>query len=510
MVLLLTDCPRFGEDYHYDQRHPLLHTLSFPSTILNKHKIEILVYNIDTGQQNGEGSAQIVSQDLLVPALETPTSASGRVSMVTYPVHKVLVYGENVRGILSIPHATYQENTETRNALIKGVINVEWHSTDQESSDKELLTLINLSQAEKAITSMRASIENAFDYEHKWLASNISELTTFLLPNPSPDSPPTLNTAIKSLISAILTNATNAITSSETSRATSLAASTVSESTRTALSSALTHWAEAAHIELRDQLALAFTSRAWHKLAWWKLLWRIDDVGFIAADVLQRAFLIGAEKEITFIGGRILQARLLQPSPTPTNAAPEEHKLGADPPAPSLRDVLPAPDILGPTASQADTAMALTRPDPSNPQPQAIGLTRAALLATVPSLQALAQTLLLQSLSTTAVTTALSALVYLSLSTTSLYEAGAIGLLGFVWSARRLQRRWESAREAWVAQVREEGRKVLGLVEGRCRRVVRDGGRSSIGEGMVEEVGSAEEMVARAAVAEAREVLEER
>ena len=46
--------------------------------------------------------------------------------------------------------------------------------------------------------------------------------------------------------------------------------------------------------------------------------------------------------------------------------------------------------------------------------------------------------------------------------------------MGTVIALRRLQSRWEEAREVFVGEVRESGRVVLGEVEGVLRGVVRE------------------------------------
>jgi len=62
-------------------------------------------------------------------------------------------------------------------------------------------------------------------------------------------------------------------------------------------------------------------------------------------------------------------------------------------------------------------------------------------------------------------------------SSTSAYEAGAIAALGFVYSLRRLQAKWEAAREFWKGEIREEARLVLKKTEELLRKVLKDGGR---------------------------------
>ncbi|MCJ1475777.1 hypothetical protein MMC13_004441 [Lambiella insularis] len=462
---------RYGEEYEYDQRHPLQDTLSIPSTTLKSHDVEIVIHSLCDGHNENNMTVDLASSDLLVPTLGTPISAYGRVSTITYPVHKTLVFGENVSGIPALPRIIVSRSIEGAKEVLHSVVNVQWQSLDSETSSDQPITLVNLPQAEKAIASFRVSLNNFFDYERDWIASNLPLISAFILSGTSPTRGTVLNPAVRSLINFVLEETTSAISLARSRRLALAASSTVSELTRTTLSKSLTRWAEAAHTELQGQLSLAFSSRSWRKLAWWKLLWRVDDVGFISADILQRSFLIEAEKEIIWIGGRVQQAFL---SPTAVDANPNitqtKHRLGAEPPPLRLRDVLPSP------SSEEDLSLRLGS---VKPWPREIGLVRARLLLGVPALQALAQKLFLQSLSTTALTSTLSALLYVSVSTTSIYEAGAIGVVGFVWSSWRLQRMWESAREAWEGMVREEGRKVLGVAEGSCREAIQSGGRGS-------------------------------
>ncbi|MCJ1385433.1 hypothetical protein MMC17_008556 [Xylographa soralifera] len=486
---------RFGEEYEFDQRHPLLRTLSIPSAILERHRIEILIHGFGDNQKDGRMTMEIASKDLLVPTLETPSSASGRVATVTYPVHKALIYGEDIEGILGMPSVVYSGKIEELGVLIKGAVNVHWESIG--SGDRPI-TLINLVQSEAAIASFRQTLDNSTDYEHKWLASNVSSVYNFIISGTTPTDSNALKPALRLLISLILDDTSTAISKGKSDRLAFTASRTVPDSTRTPLSQALTQWAEGAHTELRDQLYFAFSSTTWRKLAWWKLLWRVDDVGFIASDILQRSFLVNAEKELIWIDGRIQQAGLYPASPVPDDltmlAASTVSKLGTKPPAPRLRDVL--------SSSYEGQYQELKFRKP-NRHVQQIGLTRADLLLSVPTLQALAQKLLLQSLSTTFLTTTLSSLLYVSLSQTSIYEGSVIGILGFVWSARRLQRTWESAREAWVERVREEGRRTLGTVQASYEGTLREGGI-----GVADQMAEEEERIAEEAVARSRAILD--
>jgi hypothetical protein len=104
---------------------------------------------------------------------------------------------------------------------------------------------------------------------------------------------------------------------------------------------------------------------------------------------------------------------------------------------------------------------------PNQNWPLNIPLTRSYLTTdTVPALQALAQKLVLQTLTTSSFVSAFAALTYVSTLSTGLYEAGAVAAVGIVWSLRRMQGKWETARKFWEGEVREEGRKAVRSVEG--------------------------------------------
>lgn len=79
-----------------------------------------------------------------------------------------------------------------------------------------------------------------------------------------------------------------------------------------------------------------------------------------------------------------------------------------------------------------------------------------------------------------------------------MYEAGAVAALGTVWSLRRMQGKWETARKFWEGEVREEGRKAVREVEGVVGKVL------TISNKPVEpdtEIVKAAEVVARAETA---------
>ena len=457
----------YHEDADFEQRHPLVRTLSVPSSMLLAHKLEIFIQAIPPLSQLGKAT----DDGYLVPGLEMKNSAACKSSTVRYPVHKALILAEGLENIASLGLLDSQR-PYTQRQMEKGVIDASW-SNLQDLSLKQGICPINLATGEFAIESFRKSLDLAVQYEHAWFDSGLANLTTWLLEGLDL-KPPALKPTLQRLIETVCHNAEWAIHKEREVMTRKYTLTTVSPATRALLQEGIIQWAEFAHTELRDQLDHVFLSRSWKKLAWWKLFWRVDDVGFIVSDVLQRAWLIEAEKEMIWHSGRFYEAGLGDPETylrRSTLPQPSSHKIGQLPPDRRMSDI--TTDIVGAEGKVVDPFDFLPRP-----WPQEISHARASLFrATIPPLQALSQSLLLQTISTTVLTSCLSTILYVSVSTTSVYEAGAIAAIGFVYSMRRLQKEWSLAREAWVGTVREEGRKVLRAVEEGMRAMLMHGGK---------------------------------
>ena len=222
------------------------------------------------------------------------------------------------------------------------------------------------------------------------------------------------------------------------------------------------------------------------------------------SEILERRWLNEAEKGVIFVAGRVDQVGLGAGTSVESKAAPNKSAYGSldghngawRPPAPRIQDLI----IADKKNKIYDDGTPLPPPmSPLQPWPaisRAIPLARHHLLTgTVPPMQALAQKLLIQGLSTVSLSSAVSALAYISLSTTTLYEAGAVAALGLVWAARGVQKEWETARKGWAGEVREEGRQALRETESAVRAVIADCGRP-----IVDSVGEEDRKKAQAAI----------
>lgn len=472
-----------------DDRHPLVKTLFIPSTTLHIHNLEILVQASSAADKSyGEAGAA----NLLVPGLESQSSASGRLSTVTFPVHKTVIYQEGLQDLGSIPKINLHDRS-----IFNVIIDWSWSTLQQQSQNAQSVSPINLALGEAAIEIFRQSLQRSVEYEHLWFDAGMPGMTAWMLDGTeSPNGG--IKPAIRGLLQNICNNTKKAIAQEDESSAQRQKASTISVATKNIIEQGISIWAENAHTELRDRLNSAFHSKSWRRIKWWKLFWRVDDVEYIASDILHKAWLVEAEKEMIWISGRIHQSGLLGPlklRPTAVLDPDDEQTLGGHPPAPRVSDLVervPNYEVVEDQVFQ-------------HPWLQNIYRARSALSQfTVPPLQSLSQSLLLQTISTNALTSSLSALLYFSISTTSPYEAGAIAAVGLVWSLRRLQTRWENARSTWEAQIREDGRRVLRHVEEVARETVREGGM-----GEADELSREARRVARNAVARTERALEE-
>lgn len=441
-----------------------------PSNLLKKGNIEILVTSLGAGSIPPGGS--VTPDTFLVPTVTIRTSHSGRHNVVRYPVHRSIVCGRGVDGLLSYSGLISRSNLKKDADSVHGAIDL---GVKDEVKGADRVSFVDIDMADEALAKFRESVQNAMVYERGWTGSGVQPLIDWLSAVRKDEK---LAPALETLIGSLLDAAEEGVQAKEAQKLREQEAQTVSDEVRENLDRSVSVWAERAHTELRDSLEEAFASKRWRGLAWWKLFWRVDDVGMVASEILEKSYLCQAEKEVIWTGGRFKQADLLK--------EPEDQ-----------------PDIIvpPPTEENSETAVELAAPADEQPQwPTRITTSRDVLRnTTVPSLQALAQGLVLFSFSTTTLTSALSALMYVS-STTGLYEAGTVAAVGLTYSLWRQQTKWESARKFWETEVREEGRTALKDTEELLRALIRDGGRR------IEDVT---EIEARAAIERARKALED-
>lgn len=406
-----------------------------------------------------------------------------------YPVHKTLIFGEGLDSATAFGRFT-SDSAEDLTEVVKLAINLPPTSNEKDIEAQNRSAAINTQVGAEALATFRESIQNSTAYERGWFRSGLPSLSTWLTHDLESTTP--IKPVLKKLVASVADDVDANIVKEDAAHMQKLAALPTVQETSASIVSHLETWAEKSHTELRDELDDAFAAHNWHKLAWWKLLWRVDDVTMISSDILERRWLVSAEKSSIYLAGRMNQAGF-----------PDEIQQLAVHDIPEVTTKGTAPTAENP---RMDISTEVRK---SMPWPEHIAASRTELINdTVPPLQALAQRLILQTFSTTTLSSAASALLYVTMSSLSVFEAAAVGVLGLTISLRRMQKLWEGAREMWEGTIREEGRRTLKGTEEAVRTIIRSKEREDAGLGVIEDEGVKERRAAREAVAKVREALE--
>ncbi|KAK3684949.1 hypothetical protein B0T22DRAFT_204256 [Podospora appendiculata] len=421
------------------------------SPTLNQGNLEMLLMEAEADSlaaiaQSSE--PRTLEDAVLAPTVDIAAFHSGSSTPVTTPVHMALLVGDGIMGAASILSLPILADRNTIAAAVN------FKQLGAEDMSDVPFTRVNVDAGSEGLALFRASVRNVTEFETLWSDANVSQISDWLRANALPSSasgePAATKAPVRNLVQSLLQNTRATIQAAEAHDLSLSLTASVPPRAIARLDRALADWAQTAHEELQHQLDVAFTGRPWRKLGWWKLFWRVDDVGMLSSEMLALRFLPDAERSIIYLAGRVQEAGI---------AEAEDHQT-----------VYSGPVLPSPTTAEAGVAAAAAGP-PEVRWPTHIPFTRTYLQdKTVPALQALAQKLVVQSLSTATLSTALAGLTYLS--TFGLYESGAVAALGVIWSLRRLQTKWESARDFWEGEVREEGRKAVRASEASVAEVL--------------------------------------
>ncbi|EXJ93655.1 hypothetical protein A1O1_02047 [Capronia coronata CBS 617.96] len=502
---------RFGQQPNPNLQRPRMSipVLYVASNVLERNHIEILVSTI-SDLRTGERlqSAQTVPADaFLSPSIGTPTAANGRQTTISQPVHSTLLVTKGLEELLSAAELLASTNftaIEDREN-VNLVVNIE----EARVNSPGQVMIVDVAKAEEGLAAIRRSVAEATTYEHKWVDSGMLSLSTWLTLASAARSEGAIPTPIKNLISALLTNATRNLQVQASLEAQSNAASALSVAARTNLEAAIEEFSRNAHQELQAGLASAWTSRNWRKLAWYKLFWRVDDVGLIITDLVTNAWLPQTERAVYELCGRLSQAGI-SPVDLPTSPAQAEAFETRPARTQDAAQVTPVLQAQRDFAAQTPLQPVLTNesgiaevkmvPAP-RPVPLSIfvSTTRSKQLErAIADLTAAAQQIVLKTLSLTGLTGGLSALTYLSITPGSLYEAGTIVALGTAYALRRMQTDWLKVTKALEGGLYDEGRAVIQRLVGRMKELVENASKVQVDEVEVESQREAEYAVSRA------------
>ncbi|RYP05291.1 hypothetical protein DL764_003889 [Monosporascus ibericus] len=447
-------------------RGNLLHEINVSSAVLNSHNIELLLMDTNPLLNQREGDTLESFEDsILVPAVDIPMSKTGRHTPITTPVHKALIVADGFKGAASM----FSVPALGASTLVSAAVDLPSYRPEEAEASTFPFTPVDVGTARAGLGLVRRDLGAAIEFEHLWFRSNVPKLVKWLTSDTLATDGNTTKPPVKALVASLLVNTSIAMERELASKQRRATAPGTSSTSVRRLRANLETWAENAHGELQEQLNLAFASKRWRRLRWWKLFWRVDDVGMFTNDIISQRFLTAAEKNSIFLAGQMHEAGI----PSGPAAASNSGEITPQNTSTSLwpANIAAARDYL-----QTDT---------------------------IPALQALAQKLVMQTLTTTGLTSSLGALVYLGTLTTTVYEAGAVAALGVVWSMKRMQKQWEAARDFWEGEVREEGRKAVRDAEREFGKSLTDYEMRATGKGpqgaeKSRELDQAKELVQRA------------
>ncbi|KAK4169119.1 hypothetical protein QBC43DRAFT_308727 [Cladorrhinum sp. PSN259] len=396
------------------------------SPTLGRLGLELLLSRVSLPKHQGL-DVRSLQDSLLVPKVhqhgsqEIDFDSVRETSDVATPVHYTLLVRKGLTGALEAIRLL--ENAGD-NYVVEQAVDLKTTMTEGELEGKHPAFIrLNVDAANKGLEAMRTGDVDLF--MDKWLEGNASKIRDWLKQKSAHhddgNRPERAKPAVTNLVESLLERARSQVGQNKR-LIQSVAGADIGR-----LQKSLEGWAEKAHEELQQQLNVAVTKRSWRKLSWWKLFWRADDVGRITSDMVAEHFLPQAEKSIIHLTGRIYEAVT---------------KAGKD---------LQQPGYESPENTSAQW-------------PIQIPYTRNLIQEhTVPSLQSLAQKLVIRSAGISGLSAGLAGLSYFYAA--GAYECGAIAALGVILSFRQIQSRWEKAQRYWEIEVREEGRKAIRATE---------------------------------------------
>ncbi|RMZ77952.1 hypothetical protein DV738_g4170, partial [Chaetothyriales sp. CBS 135597] len=477
-------------------------TVYIPSPLLRSNNLEILITSINS-LRNATERAAVPSGTLLDPSINTPTAASGRHTVISQPVHASLLVSNGLDDFLAssdlLAHVDFSSQDEKASVSTA----VELSGSALRSSASVLI--LDLSKAEEGLAAIRRSLNETPRYAHEWKDSGMLEVSKWFADTSALGSEDQVPESVRRLISTLLASASRNIDSQSAPLITETSA--ISLATKTNLEAAVDDFSRNAHQELQSGLASAWSSRNWRKLAWYKLIWRVDDVGLITTDLISNAWLPRTERAVYELSGRMAQVGISPvvsfPSASADSVAQPELAVPVNQTVAAVQtqlavaaDATSVPPVIT-TSDSADIAKSSTH-STTQPLSNVISSIRSATIdRAVNELTFTAQQLLFRTLSISGLTAALSGLTYVSF-TTSLYEAGTIFAVGTALALYRMQGGWIRATKALEKALFDEGRRVIQNLVGRMRQLVDQANESPEEDAEIRRLNQAKDSVRQA------------
>lgn len=316
---------------------------------------------------------------------------------------------------------------------------------------------------------MKTPAANSLTFEREWLKSGFGAVREWMLDGcKKPDNDGRgIRPVVKALVSSIVAQSERLILEEEERLHRAVEGKKHEKETHSfgegfsvkavadnfeSLSASLRNWSQNAHSELQTSLTAGFTSHVWGRLAWWKLIWTVDDVTANSREVVSACLLPQSKKTFLFLAGRFAGAgfngspQLAFQRPNSSEEELARFRL-ADIPSP------PSPPLSSKNVSEDAS---------EGPYPMHLFTKTDHIVSNLISdLQTSANRILVGSVSFSVTSAAASSLLYLS--GVPLYSSSTVAALGLVLSMRWLQARWGRERQRFQQAVREQGR--IAIVE---------------------------------------------
>lgn len=392
--------------------------------------------------------------------------------MISQPVHQALVVAKGLEELFQV--AELLASTDFASEEDKECIRVAMQHTGVKTEGKAMT--VDVDKATRGLDAIRKSLTEATTYEHQWVDSGMPNLMKWLTIASKTEG--RIPTQISALLSSIIQSASASL-DAQAKRETS--EQNLERSVITNLDTTIDDFSRNAHQELQSGLASAWSSRNWRKLAWYKLFWRVDDVGLIVTDLITNAWLPRTERAVYELSGRLAQAGISPMDMIASPAAPgqmptEKQSLPATQQLPLLQAQAASSEtpIEPVITNEGGTASVAMQPAPQlMPLSSSISAIRAAQISqAIDSLSSQAQQLVLRTLSVTGLSAGLSGLTYLSITPGSFYEAGTIVAVGTAFALWQMQGGWLRATKQMENNLFNEGRNTIKRIVGRMRQLV--------------------------------------
>lgn len=446
---------------------PVAH-MSLNSPFLYNHNLEILLTSLPALQSSKEDiDAPTLHASILQSDFEAEKNVTG--SVIRYPVHKSIIFSQGLAQ--SLTTAGLISRISEFDEGLDNVCTVAWlpeiERNAVQPSVRGKLQLLDLAAAEAILTHFRNTSTNIHTPQEAYYDSGLGELKNWVAHGMETRAH-TVPRATRSLISSIFKDVSTSVR--QLSKVSQLPVGTNGYSIRDAiihpgnvdtlktLTDAMRSFATESHQELKTSFDSAFCSWIWtRKLSWYRLVFNIDDVSYLASTNLSDKLLPATERQALILAGRMWAAgfRSVEATPTVSNKA-TEGIAHSTPAQNEIAEIVALAQNDGRSLSTPQEVLRLISPS----YPSFFQDLRTQVAAThIPSLHAVAIKHVLAS--TSLLCTSIFTTALLHFSQIPFYTSFTTAAVGGVISMGYLQRKWDKEKVKFEKDVRELGRQAV-------------------------------------------------